>query len=456
MKKVVISTKFLIIIFFALASNVLKAQDQTVPFCENVRIINSDIGSKINFFKDYKDFQQATLSKTEEGHFLVVTYKVDGIFQVDRRVISEEEIQTICEEIDVMGSRMEAREEDISQEARRRLIISSATYSLGYYGWAIPLSFGAEDYKVYMASYLLIGGGGFYIPLIATRNKVVTNGMANAYSMGAGMGIAHGLALSILLMGEDLKYKPTLGLTVAASLGESFIGYGLSQKHSYTWGQTSSIWSGGAWGYAFGAATALLISSDIDAHLGALSMLTFSGAGMFLGNSLYKKNSFTNGDVSIANYHGGFGLTYPLLLLYTLDVDGGEYPRAYILGGMLGAAGGLAWGIHRTRSYDYTRQQGNLIVTGGAAGGLVGAAASVLFDANDKASLWLVTLGTTSGFFITDYVLRETGVSGFRSSNLNLQVNPYGLLGSVNPETNPYKPWDHRYSNSIVNLRYTF
>jgi hypothetical protein len=456
MKKVIIQFKILIIFILVLAFGFLKAQDQAVPFCENVRIIDSEIGRKINYFKTYKDFQQATLSKTEDGHFLIVTYKVDGIFQVDKRAISEDEIQMICEEINLMSSKIELREEDISQEARRRLIVSSATYSLCFYGWAIPAALGADEFKPYIASYLLIGGGGFYIPLIATRDKVVTNGMANAYSMGAGMGIAHGLALSLLFMGDDLEYKPTLGLTVAASLGESFVGYGLAKKYGYTWGQTSSIWSGASWGYAYGAATALLISTEFDAYLGALSMLSFSGAGMFLGNYLYEKNKFTNGDVSIVNYYGGLGLTYPLALLYTFNVDGSEYPRAYLLGGMLGAAGGLLGGIYRTKNYDYTRQQGNLIVTGASSGALFGGAAAILFNANEKATLWLITLGATGGFLTTDYVLREKGISGFRSSNLRLQVNPYGFLGSIKPETNPYKPWDHRYSNSMVNLSYTF
>jgi hypothetical protein len=74
----------------------------------------------------------------------------------------------------------------------------------------------------------------------------------------------------------------------------------------------------------------------------------------------------------------------------TLDVSN---DRAIITMLTAGATGGLAYGVYKTKGYDYTRQQGNLIPIGAFAGALIGAGCGILVEAEETGFLWLAALG---------------------------------------------------------------
>jgi hypothetical protein len=456
--KTLISTLKSIAIFTTLSFyTVAYSQDVTIPFCGDLKVIDAKMGSQISLLKGYSDFQQATLSKGLEGYTLRITYKIDGIFQFESKVISESDLGKICQEIAEISIKKSISEEDMSQEARRRFIASMTTFSLGYYGWAIPQSFGAEDGKAYVASYMFVGGGGFFIPLLATRERSVTDGMARAYAMGAALGIGHGHALTMLMQGDNIEYKTTLGMSVAFSLAESIGGLALAKNQNYTWGHMSSVGSGGIWGYALGAGITMLLTDEdkpLDVNALGLSMLAFSGAGMYGGSHLYSKQQFTHGDVSVINSYGLLGAYYPLAMISTFD---SEDHRVYISGVILGASAGIALGVYKSKDYNYTRQQGNLIATGEIAGWLIGAGFAVLFESEAKGVLWLTALGATGGLVITDNLLRGSEKSfSTTASNFQFHINPSGLINAFSPSISAYKPCDPRYSNHFASLRLSF
>lgn len=455
------------------------AQEYRVSFCDNIQIIDSIIGRNVTLFKPYKDFQQATLLLVDNQYVLNITYKKDGVFEFDRKPITEQELAMICEEIKIKTvSEEKFSDDDMLQEARRRFITSTTVISLGLYSWAIPYSLGAEDGKAYIASFMFIGGGGFFIPLLATKDREITDGMERGFTMGAANGAIHGLAFKHLIYGRpryyDMDYwdgyyydyeaydrdyekhfRASVGLTALFSIGEGFTTLYLAKKNDYSWGRMSAVGSGGIWGSALGLSMPIILFESESNRLLGFSTLAFSAAGMAGGNYLYNKQKTTHGDVTVINSYGLLGTYYPIVMLASFEA---ENERAYLTGAILGASAGFALGIHKTKSYDYSRQQGNLIAIGEGAGGLIGAGLGALVEAEYKGFLWLTALGATGGIFLTDFLVKDMmGSGGQSASNFKFQINPYGLMGSVGKSNNRMqKPFDPRYPNTIANLNWTF
>jgi hypothetical protein len=455
MKTKIFSLKPILLILLVSIVSSIAAQETPIAFCDDIKIIDSRLGVNVPIFSKYSDFQQATLIQTDDGLFLNIVYKVNNVFSIDKVRVTESEVEGICQEIKLAtATKKKPVEENFSQEGRRRLIFASTLFSLSYYSWAIPTALKFEDYKAYTASYMLIGGAGFFGPMIATRNREVTYGMVSGYLSGAQLGLIHGGALTSAIHGDDYNERTYLGLTSLLSIGESLIGLSIAKKYDYTWGQMSLYGSGGTWGAAYGMVLPKLIFNSENTRTLAISALAGSAGGLVASHYFYKKQPVTNGDVSIISSSGLLGLYLSTALMASLEM---ESIRANIILGMLGASGGLTYGIMKTKNYDYTYQQSNLISLGSIAGGFVGAGLGVLTEAELKGYMWYMSLGATGGFLLTDYILagskkqRDAGASNFK-----ININPGGVMGAFNSDLLPYKQWDPRYSNSIVNMRLTF
>ncbi|MDX9848043.1 MAG: hypothetical protein RBT74_13755 [Tenuifilaceae bacterium] len=454
MKTVNLFLKSIITLFLIGSVIYSSAQDVQIPFCDNIQLIDARMGSTVPKLMVYKDFQQATLLKTGDGLVLNIVYKVNGVFHFDKVSITQDELDEICATIQPKKSATIFSEEGSpTQEARRRLIFSSTAFSLGYYSWAIPAALKAEDYKSYTASYMLIGGAGFFVPLIATGHNDITNGMARGFTVGAANGFVHGGALSLLFFGDNIEYENYIGFTSIFSITESLLGLSMAKKYDYSWGRMSIMGSGGLWGAAAGAALPVILFESEEPRLYGLSSLAGSVGGIMAANYLYKQQPITHGDATIINTTGALGLHWTAVMMVTFEMNSARG----IVGLMLaGASGGLAYGIHKTKGYDYTRQQGNLISLGTYAGGLIGGGLGVLAESEEKGMLWLTALGATGGFLLSDYVLKENRKNrSSNSPNYSFQINPAGVLGALNSNYLP-KTNDIRVGNSIANFRLTF
>lgn len=454
MKTVNLFLKSIITLFLIGSVIYSSAQDVQIPFCDNIQLIDARMGSTVPKLMVYKDFQQATLLKTGDGLVLNIVYKVNGVFHFDKISITQDELDEICATIQPKKSATIFSEEGSpTQEARRRLIFSSTAFSLGYYSWAIPAALKADDYKAYTASYMLIGGAGFFVPLIATGHNDITNGMARGFSMGALNGFVHGGALSLMLFGDNIEYENFLGFTSVFSITESLLGLSMAKKYDYSWGRMSIMGSGGVWGAAAGATLPYLLFESEEPRLYGLTALVGSVGGIMAANYLYKQQPITHGDATVINTTGALGLHWSAVLMETFNM-GNERGIVGLM--LLGASGGLTYGINKTKGYDYTRQQGNLITLGTYAGGLIGGGIGVLAESEETGMLWLTALGATGGFFLSDYVLKENRKNRNESaSNFSFQLNPMGVLGAVNSNFLP-KTNDPRVGNNIANLRFTF
>ncbi len=454
MKTITLFLKTIITLFFLGSVVYSSAQEVQIPFCDNIQLIDARMGSSISRLMVYKDFQQATLLKTEDGFALNIVYKINGVFNFDKVSISQDELDEICAKIQQKElPTVHSEEGSPTQEARRRLIFTSTALSLGYYSWAIPAALKAEDYKSYTASYMLIGGAGFFVPLIATGHNDITNGMARGFTVGAANGFVHGGALSLLFFGDNVEYENFLGFTSVFSITESLLGLSMAKKYDYSWGRMSIMGSGGLWGAAAGATLPFILFESEEPRLYGLTSLAGSVGGIMAANYLYKQQPITHGDATIINTTGALGIHWAAVMTQTFNMDS---PRGIVGLMLVGASGGLTYGISKTKGYDYTRQQGNLISLGTYAGGLIGAGLGVLAESEETGMLWLTALGSTGGFLLSDYVLKENRKNRSSSApNFSFQINPTGVLGAVNSNYLP-KTNDIRVGNSIANFRLTF
>lgn len=470
MKKIGLIIGLLAVVLF---TSITTLYSQVAPPCEQVNVIDTNLGSKLSFFKSYQGFQQAVLEQADNGYHFTVYFKKDNVFQIERLPVTEQELREICSEID---RKQEVHGEDPSQEARRKFLMSTTTYSLGFYGWAVPNMFEHPSTKAYIASYLLIGAGGFFVPFLATNNRDITDGMSRAYTMGTLLGISHGVGFYELFTNKSFysdvdvtdpatgevigttsisNLKPMLISTVLTSLVEGWGLFALAKYKDYTWGQMSSIGSGGLHGSFYGnLLSGIIFEEPKPVVLGASSLLLSAG-GMFTGNYLYHKRNVTHGDVTVINSYSTLVMGYGLSAVESFQPDNF---RPYATSVLVGSVAGIGLGLYRTHDYHYTRFQSNMMVLGEVTGGLVGLGVVVLAESEKFSShLWAVTIGATAGLVSTDFIVRSMQPSSKASaSNLNIQFNPYGLLGAFKSDNHTYQPNDYRYQNSLLQLNYSF
>ncbi len=454
MKKIGLVIGLLAVVLFTSVTT-LHSQVNT-PVCEQVNVIDAKLGSNLTFFKSYQGFQQAVLEKTNDEYHYTIYFKKNGVFQIEQVPVTEQELREICSEIDRKQS---VHGEDPSQEARRRFLISTTASSLGFYSWAVPNMFKDPSAKAYTTSYLLIGASGFFIPFLTTIKSDITDGMSRAYTMGTLLGISHGVGFHFLTHKDPFYDRSTVRHLVSAmvitGLTEGLGLFALAKHNGYTWGQMSSIGSGGLHGSLYGNLLSSIIFDEPEFVVLGASSLLLSAGGMFAGNYLYNKRNVTHGDVTVINSYS------TLVLGYGLSAVSGFEPRSvrpYASSMLVGSVAGIGLGLFRTHDYHYTRFQSNMMVLGEVTGGLVGLGMAVLTEPERISGiLWAVTIGATAGLVSTDLIVRSIQPSSKASvSNLNIQFNPYGLLGAFKSDNHTYQPNDYRYQNSLIQLNYSF
>jgi len=445
----------LVFIQLLIVISIANSQETQVNFCPNVQMITPSIAKNINYFYGINNFKEASLyQSTDSSYIIEIYYSLNNKTVRERRVISKEKLTDICSQINITEPSSDFDVEDLGKNAQRRLLASSLTYSLCYYGYSIPLAFDMENSKGYMVSYMFVGSAAFFIPLVGTKDKMVTWGMSKGFSLGNGLGITHGVELSALLFGDDMSSSFTFGLSTITGLSEGLIAYKTAKKYGCSSSQMGIIGYGGIWGTLYGAATPYLLKSENERTYGFGSIIG-SGLGMIGGNYIYSKYKLSNGDLTITNATGVLGALVPLAIMNSITED---HPRGMVLSMMAGSLVGLGLGVNKTKSCDYTNQQGNIVTLGTFAGYLTGAGFGYLLESEPKGYLILTTLGAVSGFLITDKIVKKDfGTNNKSGLSFNIDVNPYsiyGLLGNNEKSTNFHN--QNIESNYIVKLQMKF
>ncbi len=411
------------VIGLMICSGALEAQEVQVPVCDKIQVITPSMAAEIDFFSAYPGFQQATVYQTPDSLlFIEILYQKDGSIIRERKPMNSEDINLICAQLKLKDAVEVVDDIDFDRDGRRKLIASTMAYSLAYYAWAIPASFDAKSDQAYTGSYLLLASAGFFVPLMATQKGDITNGMAKGYTYGCFLGIGHGISLGALLTG-DFDNSFNLGVGVLASIGEGLGGLYYARKHQFNRAHMRTIGSMGTWGLGYGLGIPAMAESDEPAAYAA-SSIAVSAIGIFAGDRLARKFKPADGDVTVINAMGIIGGAVPLTLISTIFDESGS-PALYVGGAILGSLSGLTLGFRKTSKINYSRSDGNLIILGEVAGGLIGAGVATLLQTDGTSGAWFICAGLVGGFLISDsMVLKRKRESNTTGMNLSFDFNP--------------------------------
>lgn len=402
----------------------LYAQEVQISFCNGSLTIDSNSAKKISILKDIEGFIDASLFELNDtSKILEVRYAKDGAIYRRKLSVTNIDLNVICEELRAQSSDTKLDEVDFGKMGRKRLVSSSMLTSLGYYGWAIPLALNADSEEAYTASYMIIGSAGFFIPFMATRNKEVSLGMAKGYRSGSLLGIAHGWALSGVLMGDNIEPNFTFGISTLTSIGEGLLGYSIAKRNDWSYNRVSCISLGGYWGLGEGLALSYVLNFN-DIRLTALTTMGVSGLGMYGGYIAGEKYNLSTGGLTVINTLGLLGAYIPIGIISVTDMDLSRGVAAIITASSLI---GLGYGINHVNGINYSRQQGNMVGLGTLAGGLAGAGIAALTNSE---SVIIPTIGALCGFVITDRIIRKDIGKSINKKGLamNLDFNPFPLM----------------------------
>ena len=451
----------------------LNAQSETVQLCGKLEVIDRKLAKKLPLLADYKDFQQAMVFSDGENQYLLeIIYKSDDKFYVDRKTLTQSELDQLCKDIEETG--IQIMSSDINQIGRQELLVSSTISGLGFYGWSSFRSLNIENERPMVATYMLVGGSSFFVPFFLTKNKEVTKPMARAYSIGTGTGIGHGFLIKNWIDINDDNSSNwnardrRLAIPMALGLAESIGLMKLTQKYDLSLSNVGMIATGSVWGAGYGATIgAISLKTDVEypKDVNRISSLTIlgSGAGMYAGHKIFQKMpNMTNGDVVVTNAYGVIGVLYAGMIS-DLAFDNFDDTEVKIMLGSMSAlsAAGLAYGLHRTKDYNYSTAEGSFIGLSEIAGGLLGIGVGYLISNNgleSETALVSASIGATTGLFFMDNFLRNRNMNIQTSiGDVDFSFNPVGVANAFDSSEKTFEDYQRNMNNNhILSAKITF
>ncbi len=416
-------------------AGVLSAQEVQIPIDDEGRLqrITPELEEELKLFTEYPGFIDARLFRLSENRYeLEIEYAENGETRRSRREMSHEDMRafrlTVADRL-----RMRAPGLLVDHEGRSSFITGMTALSLGFYGWAVPVTMGVRSPNVAVGSYMMISGAGFLIPYLATKNSRVTDGMATLGIQGGIRGIADGLLLYWLASPGSSNERELMGAAVAGSVTELIVGYNVAAISDLSGGSASVISAAGNFGLGIGLGTYLLIAKDSfsDNRLAPALGLGMSAAGYVVGVVMANDAHYTTGDATVLSTLGGLCAYAPPALLSLTD---SEDENLYISSSIAGAIGGLILGHSFLATRDFTTSQGTYISLGTSAGGLMGLGIAMLSaDSGSDASYFLTlsALGAGAGFAILASSFSEEAESAASGLSMGFQVSPLGLLAAL-------------------------
>ncbi len=484
----------------------VQAQEKQVPFFPEQEIMSIDrsYAKKMSFFTEYEGFVEAHLFLTPENTYaLEIFYKQNDSLFKDRQILTLQEknmyldqlVRQYAATLDENAGSTQAKGDSIpadirvlNQGGRTAMLVMNTIAGLGYYGYALPLTFQVEDEKAFVGLYMLAAGASFYVPYRITQRKDVSLAQASLNFYGISRGVMHGMFLGELLSenpsfddyytydpyaqgdpyndpeyiqaqndyekAEDRRMSTMFGMGMAGSIAGGIAGYKLADRWDYDGGSTSIFQM---WGDV-GTISGLLLSDvfdfynnrELNAAFGAVMATSFLGmaGGKFAGDS----RNYTLGDAIVYRSSILMG-TLPLVTL--VDYFNPEEATAYTVAGLAGIAAGGVLGWRATLDKDFDTNDGVFIALGELAGGLLGLGIGYLVapDAESEVLLTTATLGALGGYGLMYKSLSNNAIKLSSQVDLDLRLNPMGLL--MNQMEQPFSPaMAGMYTIGSLNMRF--
>jgi hypothetical protein len=433
------------------------AQEAQVPLDKEGKLeyIDSELGQKLNLFPDYKNFLEARLFQTSDTTFVLeISYQPEKTLLKARLPLTAGETREFRRKV-TERIKQEKPQVYLNQEGRTKLLTGSLALSMGYYGWAVPVIFEVEDGKSAVATYMLISGAGFFIPLVATKGMRVTDADATLCLYGGTRGIVHGMFTYGLLLGKEAEGRGAIASGMVGSLVEGLVFFHLADKSNMTPGTAEVICIGGDFGLGLGFGTAHLadLYDEDNERSFCTNILLGSGAGLLYGKLLSDHQPYTRGDAFVLRGAGFLGAYLPVA---AVDLAHPEDEKAYTASAMIGVVAGLSVGDFLVKGKDFTTGQGTLINLGELAGGLVGLGVAYLVSSeDDNSALYLTSsaVGATAGFWLLYRSFSRSAQTDRKASSLDVQFAPEGVLAYVMSKKSK---WSSKQISPLGKLEYRF
>ncbi len=493
---------FLVSIVLITFQNIF-CQEKQIPFFPEAGIntINKSYAKKSVLFADYSAFLEAQLYEISENEYAVEIYfeKNDTIYKerklldsLQKQVFIDDlmqqmvasgkatkkksrEISAIASDSSRHVSQISRETMVLSQKGRTGLLISSSIVGLGFYGYAVPITFGIDGDKEFIASYMLVGASGFLIPYYATRYKNVTVPQLSMTLFGQTRGIANGFILGELIHNapdfneesgnweeylklQDKHERLTIGLGILGSLTEGFAGFKLASKWNYSIGSASIHQMWGDVGLLSGILFAdvfKLTGSNLrsDEQMKFGTWFTSSMGGLVAGRFFADSRNYTLGDAIFYRSTIALAASLPVVFVHYFDPNGTQpYSASILLGGLTGSY--LGWKALQGR--DFTTAQGFIISLGMISGGLIGLGTGALIADDFNADVLLTTtaIGAITGYGLFYYAFKNKALTLGKNVKLEMNINPAAFITNNHDDksysTNP------ACNNYLFNFRATF
>lgn len=414
-----------------LCASTATAQEVRRAFDSEGRIetVDSSLAKKLGLFSEYEGFQEARLYQQADSTFVLeILYRPGPETLRDRRMLSTSEVEKLRARVEKQLSSSRSPSA-LDQEGRTKLLVNSTLLSLGFYGYALPVSLGIEDGTGVAALYMLTSGAGFFAPYVLTRNRPVTEGQTKLFQYGGTRGIAHGAMIGLLVGGDELSVRGLMGSALATSVGEALVGFDLAGTRQIDQGAAETMGAGGDFGLGLGLGTGFLIDPDNpEPRTLAAPVLAGSVAGLLTGRYLSRRATYTPGDARVLRVLGSLGA---LGGLTAADLAGVQNTRALLGSTMATSVVGIGLAHRLLRARNVPANSGTFTALGTTGGGLTGLGIAYLLtgeefeDADATPFLTLGTLGAAAGFGLMYRTFAEDART--RASGWRLQIRPLGL-----------------------------
>jgi len=286
------------------------------------------------------------------------------------------------------------RADFVSEPAGNRFVMSQLAAGLILYGPAAALY---GEGSAAGALYLLTAGGTFFIASAVANRQAVTRAQATLATDGLWRGALMAQGLRRAFGHEDQSGKEVMSLLAAGGLTGTIAGLQFGRTLTDAEASGAVLGSTVAAGLMLGT---IGIAGGLEggpdgAELGLLVGSGLAGYPAGLHWIRHARYRITPGDVSAVTTAGMVGA----LLLSAAAPEGSENRQVASVLVTAGFVGGLSAGANLlAKRYDLTDGQGSMIRVGALAGGLMGAAIPLVFEAEgSRAGTLFGALGAMAG-----------------------------------------------------------
>ncbi len=421
----------LILLLVVVSAGGVSAQDVQVPFDRDSTLysIDPDLRSRLALFPDVAGFQGAELYRRDSTTYeLVIRYREGGRARRTRRGLSTAEVKALRQNIARELSER-AGPQTFTQAGRSDLIGAVSFHGL-IEGGLVAGALGVDAENALTLT-LLGATGGFFVPLLATREARVTEAEADMVLYGGIQGYIHGAQLRRIIGGERIENRAAAGIIALTGAVEGAVAYRAARANSWSSGHAEMLSFNTLGGNFVGLGVGRLIGGEkATPRLDAGMSLIGSLGGAYLGQRMGRTDRYTEGDARLYLQSSILGV-YLMTALFGLEDGVSERASAALVTGS--ATGGAVVGRRLLQNRDFTGGQSALVGSGGLVGALFGSALTL--EASEQTSRVARALGSVAGFGIS-YALLEGDARRQASTDpsvldVNVRVSP--ALGATTP-----------------------